>query len=108
MKMACSKSPDFRYSLASGAKYRRGFSSNFFLSSSMRAELAIDCVRLRRAAGGRSPGWGESALYISRTRGVNQKSHTHLILARVGPYVLRLVPPTILSHVLFPFRVREL
>jgi hypothetical protein len=27
--------------LASGAKYRRGFSSNFFLSSSMRAVLAI-------------------------------------------------------------------
>src|SRR5262245_43035320 len=45
MSMAFSRSPDFRYSFASGAKYRRGFSSNFLRSSSIRAELAIESPR---------------------------------------------------------------
>ena len=41
MAMACAKSPAFRYSFAKGAKYRRGFSSNFFRRSSIRAEVAM-------------------------------------------------------------------
>src|SRR5579871_2959194 len=51
--MACSRSPALRYSLARGAKYRRGFSLNFLSSSSIRAELAIDSLgcAARRAAG---------------------------------------------------------
>src|SRR5215213_4803538 len=57
MKIAWSKSPAFRYSFANGAKYRRGFSSNFLRSSSIRAELAIERGSTRTGDGrGRSPG----------------------------------------------------
>src|SRR4051794_23808389 len=38
MDIACSMSPALRYSFARGAKYRRGFSSNFLWSSSIRAD----------------------------------------------------------------------
>src|SRR5688500_6467010 len=41
MAIACSGSPALRYSLASGAKYRRGFSWNFCRNSSIRRELCI-------------------------------------------------------------------
>jgi hypothetical protein len=41
--------------LARGAKYRLGFSSNFFLSSSMRAVLAI-----KASVAARGQGWEQA------------------------------------------------
>src|SRR5215467_89915 len=55
MNMACSGSPDLRYSFASGAKYLRGFSSNFLRSSSIRAELAIESPRKQSGGGAEAP-----------------------------------------------------
>src|SRR5215831_13517967 len=55
MKIACSGSPDLRYSFASGAKYLRGFSSNFWRSSSIRAELAIESPRKQSGGGAEAP-----------------------------------------------------
>src|SRR3569833_611469 len=49
---ARSGSPALRYSFANGAMYRRGFSSNFLRSSSMRADVAIDWPRCGRSAHG--------------------------------------------------------
>ena len=72
-------SPALRYSFANGAKYRRGFSSNFLRSSSMRAELAMGVMS---AHGGRRE--KEAARYISSTLAVNQKSRRDLILAVVA------------------------
>src|SRR5690348_16471649 len=51
---ACPASPDLRNSLASGAKYRRGFSSNFFFSSSKRAEPDINASVAAQPSGERS------------------------------------------------------
>src|SRR5213594_2039197 len=88
MSMACWISPALRYSLASGAKYRRGFSSNFFCSSSMRAVVAMtDSGVFARPVGGGSEG---TARYISQTEPVNQKSRRDLILAHVAGYLFKL------------------
>ena len=54
--MACAKSPALRYSLARGAKYRRGFSSYLSRSSSMRSALLILSVPQVKIPWGRRTG----------------------------------------------------
>src|SRR5215212_7306997 len=53
ISIARSRSPIFRYSFASRAKTRRGFSANCFSSSSISADLAIQYPR--NASLGRKP-----------------------------------------------------
>src|SRR5262245_7990914 len=66
IEIACSSSPAFRYSFANGAKYRRGFSSNFFRNSSIRAELAIDYLKNGQQATGSEPGTeGRRSIHLS-------------------------------------------
>src|SRR6267142_3533486 len=85
--IACSISPAFRNSLARGAKYRRGFSSNFFLSSSMRAVLAI-----KASVAARRQGCDEADQDTVHEVQVNQKCHGHLILALLARYLFLLLP----------------
>src|SRR5260221_13483760 len=91
MTMACSMSPALRNSLASGAKYRRGFSSNFFFSSSIRAVLAI------KASAAARRGFRRADQDILHEGQVNQKCVYHLILARVAGYFFTLTPTVFLQ-----------
>src|SRR2546423_8297100 len=88
MKMACSKSPIFLYSFASGAKYRRGFSSNFFRSSSIREGPAIELLSDGTA------GWaGGSRENTFRQQNKSiRKCRAHLILHRRRSYFSQLLP----------------
>src|SRR5260221_1857962 len=91
MTMACSMSPALRNSLASGAKYRRGFSSNFFFNSSIRAVLAI------KASAAARRGFPRAHQDILHEGQVNQKCVDHLILARVARYIFTLTPTVFLQ-----------
>src|SRR5258707_4216881 len=91
MTMACSMSPALRNSLASGAKYRRGFSSNFFFNSSIRAVLAI------KASAAARRGFRRADQDILHEGQVNQKCVYHLILARVAGYFFTLTPTVFLQ-----------
>src|SRR5260221_2949707 len=91
MTMACSMSPALRNSLASGAKYRRGFSSNFFFNSSIRAVLAI------KASAAARRGFRRADQDILHEGQVNQKCVYHLILARVAGYFFPLTPTVFLQ-----------
>src|SRR5260221_14354782 len=91
MTMACSMSPALRNSLASGAKYRRGFSSNFFFNSSIRAVLAI------KASAAARRGFRRADQDILHEGQVNQKCFYHFILARVAGYFFTLTPTVFLQ-----------